>query len=66
MSAGDWIFLTYLAVAAFVCVISWVDSWGTYYVHGRPSGLLDGLLWPLWTIIAACVLLVHLIRKAAK
>jgi uncharacterized membrane protein len=61
----SWLVLGYFAVAAVVCIATWIDCSGTYYVNGPPSGVLAGLFWPLILLAIFLVLAGILVRRAA-
>lgn len=61
---GDLVLLVYLAVGAAVCVITWLDNYGTHYVMGDPpSGIFTGLTWPIIAVATALAILVRALSK---
>lgn len=50
-----WVFLAYLVIAAFFCVMTWIDVSRTHYVYNPPSGILTGAFWPL--VVLACAVM---------
>lgn len=53
----------YFAIAAVVCIATWIDNSRVHYVFGNPpSGILAGFLWPL----GAAVLIVAVIVRACS